>query len=297
MLILIVYLNCFTVSRKNDECEGIAFSPSIFGGIYVEWSYENYREHQSFNTLADLNEAVRQHLYFNASELNKTAVTVLKTLSRYSCVVLGVSWLKVATLAKSIDKTEITVRRALKVLEELGAIKRIQTLRKRGGSGHNIYVIKKYDSPKMIGRDESEMTSDSKDDKGFELEETLISKTKIIRKNDLDNTYVSESVPQPFIKLVRCYWDNAKTIEEYWRMALIANHRAYDTNALLDVAIRSFKQMIGKLKSGGIRKKPIAYYYGILNAKLDEMYYDELYEMGFGQTNEEPSEYRKLLAI
>jgi predicted transcriptional regulator len=261
---------------------GIAFSASIFGGIYVEWTYDNYREYESFNTLADLNEAVRQHLYYNASELNKTAVTVLKTISRYSCVVLGVSWLKVATLAKAIGKSEKTVRRALKLLDELNVIKRVPTIRKQGGRGYDICVINKRDQSKVSSREESEITSESKDEKGFELEETLTSlKTKIIRKDDLDNTYVSDSVPEPFVKLVRCYWDSAKTIEEYWRMALIANGKAYDNNTLLDVAIRSFKQMIGKLKSGAIRNKPIGYYYGIVNAKLDGIYYDELYDMGF----------------
>jgi predicted transcriptional regulator len=248
----------------------------------LEWTYENYREYRSFNTLADLNEAVRQHLYFNASSLTKTAVTVLKTLSRYSCVVLGVSWLKVATLAKAIDKSEKTVRRALKLLDELNVINRIPTIRKQGGRGYDICVITTIDQSKMSSRVESETVSKSKDEKGFELEETLISKTKIIRKFDLDHTYVSESVPQPFIKLVRCFWDDAKTIEEYWRMTLIANNKAYDTNTLLDVAITGFKQTIGKLKSGNIRKKPIGYYYGVVNAKLDDLYYDELYDMEFG---------------
>ncbi|MCM3732728.1 helix-turn-helix domain-containing protein [Fictibacillus nanhaiensis] len=249
----------------------------------MEWTYENYREHQSFNTLADLNEAVRQHLYYNASEFNKTTVTVLKTLSRYSCVVLGVSWLKVATLAKAIDKSEKTVRRALKLLEELNVINRIPTIRKKGGRGYDICVINKHDQAKVSSREESETASESKDEKGIELKETLTSlKTKIIRKNDLDDTYVSDSVPQEFRKLVRCYWDNAKTIEDYWRMTLIANCKMYDTDALLNVAIHSFKQTIGKLKSGAIRKKPIAYYYGVVTAKLDDLYYEELYELGFG---------------
>ncbi|MBH0159858.1 helix-turn-helix domain-containing protein [Fictibacillus sp. 26RED30] len=259
----------------------------------MEWTYDQYREHQSFNTLADLNEAVRQHLYFNASSLTKTAVTVLKTLSRYSCVVLGVSWLKVATLAKAIDKSEKTVRRALKLLDELNVINRIPTIRKQGGRGYDICVITTIDQSEMSRRVESETACESKNEKGIELKETLISKTKIIRKHDLNHTYVSESVPQPFTKLVRCFWDNAKTIEEYWRMALIANYKAYDTNALLDVAISAFKQMIGKLKSGAIRKKPIGYYYGVVNAKLDEMYYDELYDMEFGinATTRETNEY------
>ncbi|MBD7965379.1 hypothetical protein [Fictibacillus norfolkensis] len=259
----------------------------------MEWTFENYREYQSFNTLADLNEAVRQHLYLNASSLTKTAVTILKTLSRYSCVVLGVSWLKVATLAKAIDKSEKTVRRALKLLDDLNVINRIPTLRKQGGRGYDICVIKSIDQSEMSRRVESETPSESKDDKGFELEETLISKTKVIRKHDLNHTYVSESVPQPFIKVVRCFWDNAKTIEDYWRMTLIANQKAYDTSALLNVAITAFKQTIGKLKSGAIRKKPIGYFYGVVNAKLDEMYYDELYDMEFGidATTRETNDY------
>jgi predicted transcriptional regulator len=247
----------------------------------VEWTYDDIREYQSFTTLEELNETVREHLKYNSNSLNKTAVTVLKTISRYSCVVLGVSWLKACTLAAVIGKSERTVQRALKMLESAGIIKRVPRYKNGGGRTSDISIIQtcRVNLSYMV---DVENASESKVKEGFELEETN-TKTKIIRKDDLDNTYVSDSVPQEFTKLVRCYWDSAKTIEEFWRMAKIACNKAYDDYALLDVALHSFRQMVGKLKSGAIRKKPIAYYFGVLNAKLDDLYYDELHEMGFGK--------------
>jgi hypothetical protein len=57
----------------------------------MQWTYDDYRQYESFESIEALNEGVRQALYFNADQLNKTVVTVLKTISRYSCVVKGVS--------------------------------------------------------------------------------------------------------------------------------------------------------------------------------------------------------------
>lgn len=257
----------------------------------MNWSYDDIREYQSFGTLEELNEAVREHLKSNP--LNKTVVTVLKTISRYSCVVLGVSWLKACTLAKVIGKSERTVQRALKMLESSGIIKRIPRYKDGGGRTSDLSIIQtcRVSLSRMVG---CESPCESKVKDGFELEETNY-KTKTIRKNDLNSTYVSDSVPQQFTKLVSCYWNSAKTIEEFWRMAKIACNKAYDDYALLDVALHSFRQMIGKLKSGAIRKKPIAYYFGVLNAKLDDLYYDELREMGFGYQQSEPSDYMSSL--
>jgi hypothetical protein len=39
--------------------------------------------------------------------------------------------------------------------------------------------------------------------------------------SELDHTYVSDRVPQPFVQLVKCFFPEAKTIEEYWKMAHI----------------------------------------------------------------------------
>ena len=43
--------------------------------------------------------------------------------------------------------------------------------------------------------------------------------------SELDHTYVSDRVPQPFVQLVKCYFPEAKTIEEYWRTVQITANK------------------------------------------------------------------------
>jgi hypothetical protein len=43
--------------------------------------------------------------------------------------------------------------------------------------------------------------------------------------------------------------------------------------------MNSFKQMINKWKGTKAIQKPIAYFYGILNKKLEHLYFEELAEM------------------
>jgi hypothetical protein len=100
---------------------------------------------------------------------------------------------------------------------------------------------------------------------------------------DLDDTYTTDTVPTAFVQLVNNFFPSAKTIEEYWRMACIAAYREScedKTDKVLEIAIHSFKQMVGKLKSNTVRN-PFAYYFGILSKKFNELYFEDLYEMGF----------------
>jgi N-acetylglutamate synthase-like GNAT family acetyltransferase len=99
---------------------------------------------------------------------------------------------------------------------------------------------------------------------------------------DLDYTFANDEVPQIFRQLVKCFFDEAKTIEEYWKMTKIAAYRNNCENKkeqVLGIAIHSFKQMINKLKLTEAIKKPIAYFYGILNKKFEHLYFEELAEM------------------
>ena len=59
-----------------------------------------------------------------------------------------------------------------------------------------------------------------------------LSKTKNQENNkrneeaiELDHTYTSDHVPQPFVQLVKTFIPTAKSIEEYWRMTVIAAYR------------------------------------------------------------------------
>jgi predicted transcriptional regulator len=169
--------------------------------------YDDYEQYQSFRSMDDLNEAVRQALYFNADKLNKTAVTVLKLLSRYSCKVIGVSWMKAATIAKLIGKSEKTARRALKALEDVGIIKRVPTIREKGGRGYDICVIEPVDQAEVSSREESENVRESKAHKGIELKETAISnKLNNYVIDALDSSFTPDNVPDRFIKACKPFF-------------------------------------------------------------------------------------------
>jgi hypothetical protein len=97
----------------------------------------------------------------------------------------------------------------------------------------------------------------------------------------LDHTYASDQVPQSFIQLVKCFFPEAKTIEEYWKMVKISAYQHLwenDPELILDVAIQSFKQLIRKLKFNRSIKNPFAYFYGILNHKFFILYDEALKE-------------------
>lgn len=103
---------------------------------------------------------------------------------------------------------------------------------------------------------------------------------KIKKRNEepsiLDQTFVSNRVPQRFVQFVKCFFPDAKLIEEYWRMAYIRVHHLEDTDIddVVDIAIDSFKQLIRKLKFTKVVRNPIAYYYGIFNKKLFHFFRD-----------------------
>ncbi|MED1088360.1 helix-turn-helix domain-containing protein [Bacillus mycoides] len=118
-------------------------------------NYTQYKLLQSFATIEKLNESVRAFLYKHKHELTESAVSVLKLLARHSCKIVGVSFLKVDTIAKLLTISTRTVRRALKVLsEQYRVIERKETIRTqgklRGGNGHNVYVIKPGVTPDVL---------------------------------------------------------------------------------------------------------------------------------------------------
>ncbi|WP_066073838.1 hypothetical protein [Neobacillus soli] len=86
--------------------------------------------------------------------------------------------------------------------------------------------------------------------------------------SELDYTFVSSRVPQRFVQFVICFFPDAKLIEEYWHMTHIQVHELnMEINEVVNLAIKSFRQLIRKLKITKAVRKPIAYYYGILQEK------------------------------
>jgi DNA-binding Lrp family transcriptional regulator len=258
--------------------------------------YDEYEQYQSFRSMDDLNEAVRQALYYNADKLNKTAVTTLKLLSRYSCKVIGVSWMKAGTIAQLIGKSEKTARRALKTLEEIGIIKRVPTIRAKGGRGYDLCVIQSVVQAEVSSREESENERESKAQKGIELKETAISnKLNNYVTDDLDASYTPDNVPDRFTKACKPFF-GANKIYALWKRVSFAYDKCnldaeIDSDSVVDTAIGVFKRAIFAMKRGAIRSTFGGYFYGGMLTKLDDLFREELLEISGGLRLEVPEEW------
>src|SRR5699024_1708481 len=97
--------------------------------IMTTFKLEQYK---NFSSIEELNHHVSQHVKNN--QLNDTQYKLLTILSQHSVKYLGASYLKVSTLMALLDVSRRTVQRNLKVLVDLGIIKKVSTLRPvRGG--------------------------------------------------------------------------------------------------------------------------------------------------------------------
>jgi len=98
------------------------------------------REYETFKTVKDMDSFISEAL--EALELSETERKLLWLLAGHSCKFVGVSWLKVTSMANALEVSSKTVQRALKHLKELGIIKRVRTIRPvSGGFGASLTII------------------------------------------------------------------------------------------------------------------------------------------------------------
>lgn len=101
------------------------------------------------------------------------------------------------------------------------------------------------------------------------------------RNKTLSHEFVSDRVPKDFTAIVKPFFDDAKIIEEYWKMVEIDTRylKKFDTIEIdfTGVAIASFRQMIRKHKLGLV-KNPIAYFYGVFKRKVDVLLLEDIKE-------------------
>src|SRR5699024_509061 len=99
----------------------------------------NLSDYQTFESVAEMDQTVK---HFNR-QLSKSHYETLNLLKQYSLKVIGVSHIKIQTIADRLNKSISTIKRHIKYLKDNGYINVINTTRtKRGGKGANAYIIK-----------------------------------------------------------------------------------------------------------------------------------------------------------
>ncbi|SDN12433.1 Helix-turn-helix domain-containing protein [Psychrobacillus sp. OK028] len=153
------------------------------------------KTYQVFESVQEMDAHIRSHINENYYKLNDTDRTVVSLLAQYACKYPGAIHLKVETIAHSINKSDATVRRALRKLESLQVIKKISTIRRVAkGYGANILIILPFDDQsELTSREESPISVNSSAGEHFSQEETDNSLSS--KKELLHNTYSNEIVP------------------------------------------------------------------------------------------------------
>lgn len=250
---------------------------------------EEFEQFSQFKTLKEFNSHFEMWLLEYKTNFTKGELVGLKRLVRFCAKIPGVCNAKIGTLLKSIHEeynnngiSRSTFKRMIQKAIKFGIMNVHETERKNGSQSSNLYAFNRFPMNEPSKKDYL-----NHHNKTINLSQT--NNKKINKRNEapleLDHTFVNDRVPQPFVQLLKCLFHDAKTIEEFWHMALIAAYRNNFENRpkqILETAIHSCKQVIRKLKSNNKIKKPIAYYYGILDQKFDKLFYQELYETEFG---------------
>jgi N-acetylglutamate synthase-like GNAT family acetyltransferase len=246
---------------------------------------ERYEQFSQFVSLTEFNHHMEMWLLEHKADFSEGELMGLKRLVRYAAKIPGICHAKIGTVLKAIHDeynengiSRSTFKRMTLKAKEFGILTIYETERKNGSQSSNLYVFNRIPSnepPRQEIMNHQYETSNL-----FKTKKQEITKRRE-EPSELDHTYVSDRIPQPFVQLVKCFFPEAKTIEEYWSMAQIAayrNNREKETDRILEVAVHSFKQLIRKLKFNVAVNNPIAYFYGILDKKFTQRYYEELYQ-------------------
>lgn len=245
---------------------------------------EGFEQFSQFSSLKELNTHIEKWLTVHKHDFSKGELVGFKRLVRFSAKIPGVCNAKIGTVLKAIHEeynlngiSRSTFKRMILKAKELGILTVYETERKNGSQSSNLYIINRFPSNELPKEEILNHPKETNDLLKTEKDQKI--KVRKEESSVLDHTYVSDRVPQPFVQLVKCFFPEAKTIEEYWRtvnMAAASYSWELDFHHIQDVAIQSFKQLIRKLKFNTNVKNPFAYFYGIAENKFCVLFHEVL---------------------
>lgn len=250
---------------------------------------ENFTHLSQFKDIRDFNNNIEQWMIDIKSKFTKSELVALKRLIRFSAKVAGVCNAKIGTVVSATHENDgagisrSTFKRMVSKAKELGLLFVHDTVRKNGSKSSNVYVfnrfcvqaepskVEKLNQPQTIN-----LFKTNNQIKDIRNEEPVVEITE-----ELDASFVSERVPTEFLNLVRCFFNDAKQIEEYWKVVNISALKNKVTEEKLDTAIKSFKVLVRKIKFCKV-ENTYGFYYGILSKKFRALYLKNLFDFCWG---------------
>lgn len=253
-----------------------------------------------FRSVKEFNEHKERYLQLYPDRFTHSEFIAFEVLTQFSVVVPGVANAKIATLVSACQGKQgglsrATFVRMLRKAKTTGFLTVYKTYRSSGGFAHNVFVFQPIDrfvKTQMNYRANSENLIESRSEEIFTAPETeklflnLQNKDKNIRLEDnvsalhapsstsfenLDYSFVPDTVPQTFIQTVRPFFNLAAEIFTFWEKALMAYRQLnlyQPIEHMTDLVIHAFKTTVFQYKHRKIKTSFIAYYYGTLITML-----------------------------
>ena len=265
-----------------DKCDEVAIRMNLKSG-----NIKGFEMFSQFESLQEFNHHMEMWMLDHKKDFSKGELIGLKKLVRFSAKIPVVCNAKIGTVLKAINQqstvnilSRSTFKRMILKAKQIGVVTVYETERKNGSQSSNLYVFNRFPTPEPPKQESMNRPKETINLLKTEKDQKI--KKRKEEPIQLDYTYVSNRVPQPFVEIVKCFFPDAKVIEEYWRMVHITAYGYelhHEMDLMINLAIQSFKQLIRKLKGTNAVKKPIAYFNGILKEKFFQYYEERLNEM------------------
>ncbi|MDU1845214.1 MAG: hypothetical protein E6778_06675 [Niallia nealsonii] len=248
-----------------------------------------------FKNIKDFNNNIEQWMLDLKSKFTKSELIALKRLVRFSAKVAGVCNAKIATIVSATHSNDAvgisrsTFKRMIIKAKELGLLLVHESVRKNGSKSSNVYVFNRF-----CGQAEPSTIEKLNQPKTNNLSKTINQKNNIrtedvtesleFTNDKLDASFVGEHVPVEFTNFVKYFFNNAKQIEEYWKLAIISARKNRVTKDIAETAIHSFKILVRKMKFSKVTNT-YGFFYGILNKKFKVVFLKQAFNSGWEADN------------
>jgi hypothetical protein len=254
---------------------------------------EDFKNFSQFSSIKEFNNTIEMFLAEHKKDFTIGELIAFKRLVRFSAKYVGVANAKIGTLLKinhvkmnGFGISRSTFERMLRKAKKLGILTVKNTVKSKGGKGHNVYIFNTID-----GLKEEKLTDCKNQEKPYEskprrpkleretsiLFKTSNNKDLNKRKEDhLDATFTASYIPKEFVQAVRPFFDQASTIEEFWKSVFLDTRKIthiVDQETITYTAINAFKQSIRAYKKGKIRTTLIAFFTGTFKNLMDQAYF------------------------
>lgn len=226
------------------------------------------RKYQSFETVQGMDCFISDAL--EVLPLSKTERDVLWLLAGHSCKVIGVSWLKVQTIADALEVSYKTAQRALKRLKDFGIVKRVRTLRAvSGGFGASITIICPVDltyREEPSNPDCSSIGAYKPKSETFYLKAFNKDLKELRQQAELDYSYLeSFGVPARFIDTVKPFINVEEAYSLWGKVQVASKRHAPAVENIIEPAIKAFKSSVMAYKMKRIKGSFSGYFFGALS--------------------------------